>query len=102
MADFLCRIQVVSKDHPEVDGGWMRAFDYQRYEHWGSNADSGWGAWSIESGWTQGWIASILALREMNTSIWDLTKESNVNQYYPKLKRLMFNGVGDTPLVLSE
>jgi len=60
LAEFLCRIQVVSKDHPEIDGGWMRAFDYDRFEHWGSNADHGWGAWAIESGWTQGWIVSIL------------------------------------------
>jgi len=86
LAEFLCRIQVVSGDHPEVDGGWMRAFDFGRFEHWGSNADLGWGAWSIESGWTQGWIISILALREMDTSIWDLTKKSELSKYYTSLK----------------
>lgn len=89
LAEFLCRIQVASKDHPEVDGGWMRAFDFGRYEHWGSNADLGWGAWAIESGWTQGWILSVLALREMDTSIWDLTKKSKLDKYYIPLKKQM-------------
>lgn len=87
LAEFLCRIQVKSKDHPELDGGWMRAFDFERFEHWGSNADHGWGAWAIETGWTQGWITSILALRELDTSIWDLTKNSKIARYHPELKK---------------
>lgn len=89
LAKFLCRIQVKSETHPELDGGWMRAFDYERFEHWGSNADVGWGAWAIESGWTQGWITTVLALREMNTSIWDLTKDSHINENYDQLKKEM-------------
>ncbi|RIJ46480.1 hypothetical protein D1614_18910 [Maribellus luteus] len=93
LAEFLCRIQVVSEKHPEINGGWMRAFDFGRYEHWGSNADLGWGAWAIESGWTQGWIVSILALREQNTSIWDLTSNSKVKQHYKGLKKQMLTGV---------
>lgn len=87
LAEFLCRIQVRSEGHPEVDGGWMRAFDYERFEHWGSNADHGWGAWAIETGWTQGWITAILALREMDTSIWDLTRDSGVAKYHVSLKK---------------
>ena len=87
LAEFLCRIQVKSEGHPELDGGWMRAFDYERFEHWGSNADHGWGAWAIETGWTQGWIASILALRELDTSIWDLTKDSNIARHHPELRK---------------
>ncbi|WP_236974159.1 hypothetical protein [Membranihabitans maritimus] len=89
LAAFLCRIQVRSDNHPELDGGWMRAFDYERFEHWGSNADHGWGAWAIETGWTQGWITTILALRELDTSIWDLTKNSKLAEYYPELKKEM-------------
>lgn len=89
LAEFLCRIQVKSEKHPELHGGWMRAFDYDKFEHWGSNADSGWGAWVIESGWTQGWITSILALREMNTSIWKLTENSKMEANYSKLKQEM-------------
>ncbi|MFA6702168.1 MAG: hypothetical protein WCR12_05135 [Dysgonamonadaceae bacterium] len=89
LAEFLCRIQVSSKKHPELHGGWMRAFDYDKFEHWGSNADSGWGAWVIESGWTQGWITSILALREIDTSIWKLTEHSEIEKNYSKLKEEM-------------
>ncbi|WP_372934512.1 hypothetical protein, partial [Mariniphaga sediminis] len=58
----------------------------ERFEHWGSNADHGWGAWAIETGWTQGWITSILALRELDTSIWDLTKDSKIAIHHKKLK----------------
>ncbi|MEA5080811.1 MAG: hypothetical protein VB024_04200 [Dysgonamonadaceae bacterium] len=89
LTEFLCRIQVKSEKHPEIHGGWMRAFDYEKFEHWGSNADAGWGAWAIESGWTQGWITSILSLREMNTSIWKLTEKSDISKYYTTLKSEM-------------
>ncbi|WP_127138099.1 hypothetical protein [Flagellimonas oceanensis] len=89
LSEFLCRIQVRSPEHPELHGGWMRAFDFERFEHWGSNADAGWGAWAIESGWTQGWITTILSLRELDTSIWDLTKNSEINNHYDALKKEM-------------
>jgi hypothetical protein len=91
LAKFLCRIQVKSDKHPEINGGWMRAFDYEKFEHWGSNADAGWGAWVIESGWTQGWITTILSLRELNTSVWDLTKNSHINKHYTNLQKEMLN-----------
>ena len=78
MADFLCRIQVRSETQSELDGAWFRAFDFGRWDYWASNADLGWGAWSIESGWTQGWITSVLALRQMRTSFWGLTAESRI------------------------
>lgn len=90
LAEFLCRIQVRSESLPMVDGGWFRAFDFKRWEHWGSNADHGWGAWSIESGWTQGWITSVLAMRQMKTSLWDLTKDSKIERHHKKLKSQMF------------
>lgn len=89
LAEFLCRIQVKSDKHPELHGGWMRAFDFEKFEHWGSNADAGWGAWAIESGWTQGWITSILSLRELNTSIWDLTERSEIEANFLPLKKEM-------------
>ncbi len=91
LAKFLCRIQVYSPSRSQLHGGWFRAFDFGRYEHWGCNADQGWGAWCIESGWTQGWITTILALREMNTSVWDLTRESKVAVNYEQLKKKMFS-----------
>lgn len=81
LAAFLCRIQVRSDAHPELDGAWFRAFDFERWDYWGSNADAGWGAWSIESGWTCGWINAVLAMRAMNTSLWDLTQPVDLSRH---------------------
>jgi hypothetical protein len=89
LAEFLCRIQIRSEKHPELDGGWFRAFDFKCWEYWASSADAGWGAWSIESGWTQSWINAVFALRLMNASIWDLTKGSQVNKHFDTLCRQM-------------
>lgn len=89
LAEFLVRIQIRSEARPELDGGWFRAFDLERWEAWASNADAGWGAWAIESGWTQGWIASVLALRQLKTSLWDLTANSRIEQGYAELRRRM-------------
>ncbi|NQT41399.1 MAG: discoidin domain-containing protein [Planctomycetes bacterium] len=89
LAEFLCRIQVTSETQPAVDGGWFRAFDFGRWEHWGCNADHGWGAWAVESGWTQGWIVSVLAMRQKNTSLWDLTRGSKIQRHFPRLRKEM-------------
>jgi hypothetical protein len=89
LAQFLCRIQIRSEAHPTLDGGWFRAFDVKRWEAWGSNADAGWGAWAIESGWTQGWITAVLALRQMNTSLWELSTRSRVARYFEPLRKVM-------------
>ena len=89
LAHFLCRIQARSERHTELDGGWFRAFDFRRWDYWASNADAGWGAWSIESGWTQSWITAVLALREMRTSLWELTAGSRIGQHLDALVRLM-------------
>ena len=72
LAEFLCRIQIKSEKHPELDGAWFRAFDYGDWDYWASNSDLGWGAWSIESGWSVSWIATILALRHHHVSFWDV------------------------------
>lgn len=89
LGEFLCRIQACSTTQPSLDGGWFRAFDFERWEHWGSNADAGWGAWAIESGWTQGWITSVLAMRRMKTSLWDLTEDSTIEKHFEGLRRQM-------------
>ena len=89
LAEFLCRIQIRSEKHPELDGGWFRAFDFKRWEYWASNADAGWGAWSIETGWTQSWITTVLSLRQIKTSVWDYTKGSKIEQYYDALRKQM-------------
>jgi hypothetical protein len=92
LADFLIRIQVRSEKHSELDGGWFRAFDYRQWEYWGSNADSGWGAWSIETGWTQAWIPTVLAMRELRINLWDISKNSKVNARFDKIRRQMIPG----------
>lgn len=89
LAKFLCRIQTSSDVNPELDGAWMRAFDFHRWEYWGSNGDAGWGAWSIESGWTQGWIVTVLGLRIQNTSLWESIQEVNVADAYDKQRSEM-------------
>jgi hypothetical protein len=90
LAKFLGRVQVRSEVHPELDGWWYRAFEYQRWDYWGSNADAGWGVWSTESGWTQAWIASVLGMRQMKTSFWDLTAASRIGRHLDGLLPQMF------------
>ena len=86
MAKFLCRVQIRSETHPELDGGWYRAFDFKRWEYWASNTDTGWGAWCIESGWSQSWFTTVLALRQIHTSLWDITKESKIERHLDRLR----------------
>ena len=85
LADFFCRIQVRSSGHPYLDGAWMRAFDYERWEYWGSSSDRGWGAWCVESGWTNTWIASVLAMRSQNEALFDLTLADRFKTLLPAL-----------------
>jgi hypothetical protein len=86
LAAFLCRIQIRSETHPKLDGAWYRAFDYRRWEHWASNADWEWGPWCIETGWSQPWIASTLALRQQRTSLWDLLKSVPLQPPFARLR----------------
>lgn len=91
LADFLVRIQITSQAHPELDGGWFRTFDYDKWDYWGSNADAGWGAWSIEVGWTQAWIPTVLALRELGLNLWDASKGSQVAKHWDKCRQEMLS-----------
>jgi hypothetical protein len=50
LLDYLSAIQIQSSNH-QLNGAWMRAFDLIHGEYYGSNGDTGWGAYSIESGW---------------------------------------------------
>ena len=76
LAGFLVRVQASSgpAERPELDGAFFRAFDFEKWEVWASDADVGWGAWSIETGWTQSWISMVLGLRQLDTSLWELTQ----------------------------
>ncbi|NLX07501.1 MAG: hypothetical protein GXY33_20355 [Phycisphaerae bacterium] len=88
---FLCRIQVRSTAQPYLSGAWMRAFDYELWEYWGSSADLGWGAWCVETGWTNAWIAAVLAMRQKGESLFDLALASRFKQLMPKLIAEMFD-----------
>ena len=80
LADFLVRIQVDSPAHPDIDGSWFRAFDYNRWDYWASNADNGWGAWCTLTGWIQSWIVSTEAMVHKNRSYWDMTKNMDMKE----------------------
>jgi hypothetical protein len=91
LSDFLTRIQIKSSRHKDLDGGWFRAFDYNRWDYWASNADVGWGAWSTLTGWIQSWIVSTQLLVERDNSYWELTKKSMVNKHMPETVKIMMD-----------
>ncbi len=93
LADFMVMIQVKSDARPELDGAWYRGFDYGRWEYWASNADLGWGVWSSETGWTQGWITSMLMMKEMEINFWDFTEKSKIAESFKKYEKLMLSEV---------
>lgn len=90
LAHFLCRVQVKSEAQPQLDGGWFPGFDFQRWEYWGSDADIGWSLYSMETGWISGEILSVLALRQMKISLWDLTAESTIPRHFKVWRERMF------------
>lgn len=51
LGDYLTRLQLRDAD-PLYDGTWLRAFDYGRWEYFGSSADIGWGPYCAETGWS--------------------------------------------------
>lgn len=89
MADFFIRTQTRSEARPELDGSWYRGFDYKKWDYWASDGDWGWGAWTIESGWTHSWITATLALRELNTSLWALSRNPGVREPFAALRPRM-------------
>jgi len=89
LAAFLCRSQITSDRHPELDGGWFRAFDLDAWEYWASSTDAGWGAWCLETGWSQSWITAVLALRALDTSLWDVAATSTIGRRLPALRARM-------------
>ncbi|GAB3169427.1 hypothetical protein [Telluribacter humicola] len=90
LSDFLTRIQVKSEKHKDLDGAWFRAFEYDKWEYWASNADVGWGAWGTLTGWTQSWIVATQVLTAKDQSFWELTKNSTINKQMPQTLEVMF------------
>jgi hypothetical protein len=89
LSDFLTRIQVRSERFQNVDGAWFRAFNYKNWDYWASNADAGWGAWSTLTGWIQSWIISTQVLLEMDSSLWDITKDLPMEDNWETVKQEM-------------
>ncbi|MGX5819789.1 hypothetical protein ACWKWU_16450 [Chitinophaga lutea] len=90
LSDFLTRIQVKSEKHHDLDGAWFRAFDYNRWEYWASNADAGWGAWGTLTGWTQSWIVATQVLTAQDANFWDLTRNSKAASQMTPVVQQMF------------
>ena len=80
LSDFLVRIQIQSDSYADLDGAWFRAFDFNHWNYWGSNADNGWGAWCTLAGWIQSWIIATQTLVENNQSYWDITRKLQMEE----------------------
>ncbi|MEU4192593.1 hypothetical protein AB0E69_11875 [Kribbella sp. NPDC026611] len=50
--DYLSRIQIDDPADDQLHGTWQRAFDFDAWEYFGSNADLGWGPYCVETGWS--------------------------------------------------
>jgi hypothetical protein len=91
LTSFLCRIQLVSEHHPFLNGAWMRSFDDEMWEYWGSCADQGWGAWSVETGWYNAWIATVLAFRALDRTLFGTDGLERVFEEYEQIKAEMLD-----------
>ncbi|NER14147.1 BspA family leucine-rich repeat surface protein [Leptobacterium flavescens] len=80
LSEFLARIQIKSEKHSDLDGGWFRVFEYDRWDYWASNADSGWGPWCTLAGWIQSWIVTTQTLVIERNNYWDLTNNLNISE----------------------
>lgn len=89
LADYFVHTQSASET-PELNGAWFRAFDFNRWEYWGSDSDGGWGAWCVEVGWTQAWIIQVLGFRALGTSLWDLAGQVDIAPLYEELHEAFF------------
>jgi hypothetical protein len=76
LASFLASAQLQSAAFPQLDGAWMRGFNVQSWEPGGAAADSGWGPWSVETGWSATWAAAGLYSVAGGGSVWDMVTGS--------------------------
>lgn len=95
LAAFLCRIQARSESLPYINGAWLRAFDYGKWDYWASPADVGWGPWSVESGWGHAWITAVMGLRLRNESFWEITAKSRIADKWETVQSQMSRNNGD-------
>ena len=76
LASFLAASQLQSDAFPELNGAWMRGFNVHSWEPGGAAADSGWGPWSVETGWSATWGAAGLYSAAGGGSVWDMVTGS--------------------------
>lgn len=88
MAEFLCRIQLTG-ENSRFRGCWMRSFDYEKWEYYGSSADAGWGAWCVETGWTNAWIAAGIYLRSKNKPFYNESASESFRNLLPGIMKEM-------------
>lgn len=86
---FLVRVQAKSTEVTDLDGAWLRAFHFGRWEYWASSADANWGPWSTLAGWTQSWIIATQTLTLQNQSYWELTRSSRISERMPQAADLL-------------
>ena len=76
LADFAVRAQVgTAESGGHLRGAWLRALDLKRWDYYASGSDTGWGPWVAETGHGGTGIMMALAVREMNTSVWEVLTE---------------------------
>lgn len=71
LMDFLVNIQINSKN-PMLKGGWARGFDFKHWEYYGSNADTDWGPYCIETGWANAIIGIALCSFLLNETFFPI------------------------------
>lgn len=89
LSAFLIRIQIRSDRFKSLDGAWFRAFDFEEWDYWASNADAGWGAWCTLTGWIQSWIIGTQALFEMDTTLWEILQTHPIEAEWETVKKEM-------------
>ncbi|WP_144062624.1 hypothetical protein [Sphingobacterium paucimobilis] len=90
---FFVRSQVKSEAHPDLDGAWFRAFDFGRWDYWASNADSGWGPWGTQTGWTQSWIVNSLIAQVNKQNFWEMTSSFKEDKEFVELFNVLINSM---------
>lgn len=83
--EFFVKIQVKSEKHSDLNGTWFRAFDFNRWDYWASNADSGWGPWGTQTGWTQGWVLNSIITHITQSNFWESTKYLGDNAVFQEI-----------------
>jgi len=94
-AEFLCRSQIRSEEFPWLDGAWFRSFDFNAWEYWGNSCDPHYGSWCVETGWGFGYAMVGLAVRQLETSLWDLCKQSRIKDKLPVVREEMSQNNGE-------